>query len=387
MKPTIVSFKTLISLSECEMLAMEILATDIGSRAHRMPARLIAAFLLCSIAAPVARADGVADFYRGKQMKFVIRAGVGGTYDLYGRLLAHHMGRHIPGNPSILPINMSGGGGIRAANYIAEIAPRDGSVLTIVSAGLPVDQGLGLNSSFQADLRRFNWLGNLSSAGQVVVAWHTSPVKTLQDALMREMVVGTTGAGSISVQIAAVLINMLGAKFKLVVGYPDAQDVNLAMERGEVQGRSSGPWPAFMAATPRYVSDKLIIPLVQVGLEKEPALADVPLLRDLARTADEHEVFDFMSMAVAISRPVATTPGVPADRVAALRAAFDATLADPLFLADAEKQRLDLRPMSGDRLAELVKQVVETPPALREKVKSAIQPKNAQTLPGAKPAE
>jgi tripartite-type tricarboxylate transporter receptor subunit TctC len=321
-----------------------------------------------------AAADPVADFYKGKQIRFIIRSNVGGTYDLYGRLLSRHMTRHMPGNPTILPVNMGGGGGIKAANYVADIAPRDGTILTIVSQGLPVDQGLGLNPSFQADLRTFNWVGNLSSAGQVVVAWHTSPVKTLDEAMRREIVIGTTGAGS-------------RAKFKLIVGYGDAHDVNLAMERGEVEGRSSSPWPSYLAATPHYVLDKLIVPLVQVGIEKEPELPHVPLLRDLAKTPQERDVLDFMSQAVSVGRPVATTPGVPADRLAALRAAFDATLRDPAFLAEVEKQRLELRPMDGGKLADLVKAVIETPADVREKVKLAIQPRNATTLPGAKPAE
>ena len=148
-----------------------------------------------------AAADAVADFYKGKQIKFIIRAGVGGTYDLYARLLGRHMGAHIPGNPTILPVNMSGAGGIKAAMYVAELAPRDGTILTIVSQGLAADQGLGLNPSLQADLRDFNWVGNLSSAGQVVVTWHTSPTRTLADAMARQTVMGVTGAGSISVQL------------------------------------------------------------------------------------------------------------------------------------------------------------------------------------------
>jgi tripartite-type tricarboxylate transporter receptor subunit TctC len=350
--------------------------------------RLAIALVLTTVCAVTpAAADPVADFYKGKQMRFIIRSNVGGTYDLYGRLLSRHMSRHIPGNPTILPINMGGGGGIKAANYVAEIAPRDGTILTLVSQGLPVDQGLGLNPSFTADLRSFNWVGNVSSAGQVVVAWHTAPVKTLDEAMRREMVMGTTGAGSIAVQIAAVLVNVVGAKFKLVVGYGDAHDVNLAMERGEVEGRSASPWPSYLAATPHYVSDKLIVPLVQVGIDKEPALQDVPLLRDLARTPQQHEVYDFMSQAVAVGRPIATTPGVPADRLAALRKAFDETLADPAFIAEAEKQRLELRPMDGGRLADLIKALIETPADVRERIKLAIQPKNAQTLPSAKPAE
>jgi tripartite-type tricarboxylate transporter receptor subunit TctC len=198
-------------------------------------------------------------------------------------------------------------------------------------------------------------------------------------------VMGVTGAGSISVQIGAVLNNVIGTRFKLVVGYPDGNDVNLAMERGEVEGRCSSPWPSFLAATPHYVLDKLITPIVQVGLEKEPDLPDVPLLRELARTPQERQVLDFMSLAVAIGRPIATTPGVPADRVAALRKAFDETLRDPAFIADAEKQRLEIRAMAGGQLADLVRLVIETPTELRERVKLAIQPRNAVNLPGAKP--
>jgi hypothetical protein len=205
--------------------------------------------------------------------------------------------------------------------------------------------------------------------------------------MRREIVIGTTGAGSSAVQIGAVLMNVVGAKFKLIVGYGDAHDVNLAMERGEVEGRSSSPWPSYLAATPHYVLNKLIVPLVQVGIEKEPELPHVPLLRDLAKTPQEREVLDFMSLAVAVGRPVATTPGVPAERLAALRQAFDRTLADPAFIADADKQRLEIRAMDGGRLADLIKAVIETPADVREKVKLAIQPKNAQTLPGAKPAE
>ena len=343
--------------------------------------------LLLAAALTPARADPVADFYKGKQLKFIIRAGVGGTYDLYGRLLARHMSRHIPGNPTILPVNMTGGGGIKAAMYVADVAPKDGTILTIVSQGLAADQGLGLNSGFQADLRNFNWVGNLSSAGQVVVAWHTSPVQTLAQAKRQEMVVGTTGLGSVAVQLAAVLNNVVGTKFKLVVGYPDGNDVNLAMERGEVDGRSSSPWPSFIAATPQYVRDKLIVPMVQAGLQKEAELPDVPLLRELATNPEQQQVLDFMTRAGAIGRPVATTPGVPADRLAALRRAFDETLRDPDFIADAAKERLEIRAMDGTELAGLIRSVIETPADIREKVKLAIQPNNARTLPGAKPAE
>jgi tripartite-type tricarboxylate transporter receptor subunit TctC len=345
----------------------------------------ITGVLISALAACPLRADPVADFYKGKQIRFIIRAGVGGTYDLYARLLGRHLAAHIPGNPTILPINMSGGGGIKAAMYVAEVAPKDGTILTIVSQGLAADQGLGLNPSFAADLRAFNWIGNMSSAGQVVVTWHTSPTRTLDDAMKRTTVMGVTGAGSITVQIGAVLNNVVGTKLKLVIGYPDGNDVNLAMERGEVEGRCSSPWPSYLAATPHYVTDKLITPIVQVGLQKEPDLPDVPLLRDLAKSPQERAILDFMSTAVAIGRPIATTPSVPAERVAALRQAFDATLRDPAFVAEAEQQRLEIRAMSGGELADLIRQVIETPADLRERVKLAIQPRNAVSAPDAKP--
>jgi tripartite-type tricarboxylate transporter receptor subunit TctC len=349
--------------------------------------RTLAAVSVLTLLSSPAFADPVADFYQGKQIKMIIRSGVGGGYDIYARALGAHMGRHIPGNPTIIPVNMAGGGGIKAANYVANIAPKDGTILTIVSQGLAVDQALGISNGLEADLRDFHWVGNMSSANQVTVVWHTSPTKTWEDAKKRETVIGSTGAGSISTQVPAVYNNVLGAKIKLVVGYPDGTDINLAMERGEVEGRATNPWVSYKATTPRLVNEKLITPIIQVGMQKESDLPDVPLMRDLAKTPEEKEIVDFISRAVAIGRPIATTPGVPAERVEALRKAFDATLKDPQFLADAEKQRMEIRAMTGNELAQLVKGVIEAPADIREKVKLAIVPKNTVTLPGAKTGE
>jgi tripartite-type tricarboxylate transporter receptor subunit TctC len=347
----------------------------------------LAVFLVMAVVAPPAFADPIADFYKGKQIRLIIRTGPGGSYDLYARLLAVHIGKHIPGNPTVVPVNMVGGGGIKAANYVATVAPKDGTILTIVSQGLAVDQALGLTSGLQADLRDFNWVGNMSSANQVTVTWHTSPTQTLDDAKRRETVIGTTGAGSISTQLPAVYNNILGTKLKLVLGYPDGADINLAMERGEVEGRATNPWSSYKASNPRYVAEKLITPFIQVGLEKDPDLPTVPLLRDLAKNAEEKQILDFMSLSVSIGRPIATTPGVPVERVAALRKAFDETLKDSEFLADADKQRLEIQAMTGEELARLIKSVIETPAAVRDKVKVAIETKNTTTLPGAKTGE
>jgi tripartite-type tricarboxylate transporter receptor subunit TctC len=314
----------------------------------------------------------------------IIRSGVGGGYDLYARVLGQHIGKHIPGNPQVIPVNMPGGGGIKAANYVANIAPKDGTILTMVGQGLPVDQALGVSDGLEADLRHFNWIGNMSSHNQVTVVWHTSKTQSWDDATNRETMLGTTGAGSISQQVPAVYNNILGAKFRLVVGYPDGTDVNLAMERGEVEARATNPWVSYKATTPHLVEKKMIKPIVQIGMTKEPDLPDVPLMRDLARTPEQKQIVDFVSASVAVGRPIATTPGVPAERVTALRRAFDATLKDPEFLADTEKQRMEIRAMTGEELAKLVNDIIGASPDTLEKVKLAIVPKNTVKAPGAK---
>jgi len=330
-------------------------------------------------------ADSVADYYAGKQIRFIIRSGVGGGYDQYARLLGRHIAKHIPGNPSIIPVNMVGGGGIRAANYVAKIAPRDGTILTMVSQGLPVDQALGLNTTFQADLRDFHWIGNMSSSNQVLVTWHTSPIKTLADLMKRDTTIGATQAGSISVQLPAVYNNILGTRIKIIIGYPNGSDVNIAMERGEVEGRATNPWASYVASTPDFVQKRWIIPIIQVGMVKDPELPNVPLLREQkAKTPEDQAVLEYMSKATVVGRPIATTPGVPAERVAALRRAFDLTLKDPDFIKEAQTQRAEIDAMTGAELAEIISELIAAPQDLRDRVKASIQPKDARSLPGKK---
>ncbi len=344
--------------------------------------RVSTSFLFASLAiVGAARADAVEDFYRGKTLQMVIRSQAGaGGYDSYARLLARHIGRNIPGNPRVVPVNMPGGGGIVAANYIARVAPKDGTILTIVSQGLATDQALGLNASFQADLREFNWVGNMSDSNQILAVWHTSPTKTLEDARKRETTIGTTQAGSISQQLSAFYNNVLGTKLKIVFGYPDGHDVDLAMQRGEVEGRGTNTWASYVSISPHFVAQKMIVPLLQVGLRKDPALPDVPLLRDLARGPADQPLLDFMSKAVAVGRPIATTPGVPPERVATLRRAFDLTLKDPLFIAEAEKERAEISAMTGAELAGLIADLISAPADIKARVKEAIQPKKQDTV-------
>jgi len=325
-------------------------------------------------------ADAVADFYKGKQIRFVVRTTPGGDYDQYSRLVARFMGKYIPGNPQFVVVNMPGGGGITAANYMAQVAPRDGTVIGIVSQGIPADQALGMSPQLKADLREFNWIANVVHSNSLLVVWHTSPTRTLEDAKHRVTTIGTTGAGSVSVQFPAFYNNVLGTKFKIVFGYPGGQHIDLAMERGEVEGRGANPYSGWMASKPPWIPQKLIIPLIQAGVEKEPALPDVPLIVDQPVKAEDKPLLNFMAQAAAIGRPLATTPGVPAERVAALRAAFAATVKDPEFIATAAQENMEIRPMTGERIQEIIVGLLNAPQDVRDRMKVALQPRDEHTV-------
>src|SRR4051795_5290259 len=255
------------------------------------------------VASAPANADSVADFYRGKQIRVIVRTTPATDYDEYSRLIARFMGKHIPGNPSMIVVNMPGGGGITAANYFLQIAPHDGTVMGIVSQGLAADQALGLSPQLKADLREFNWIANVIFSNQLLAVWHTSPTKTLDDAKKRVTTIGTTGAGSASVQYPAFYNNVLGTKFKIVFGYPGGQHIDLAMERGEVEGRGTNPYSGWMASKPTWIPTKQIIPLIQAGIEKEPALPDVPLIVDQPVKAEDKPLLEFMAQASTVGRP------------------------------------------------------------------------------------
>jgi tripartite-type tricarboxylate transporter receptor subunit TctC len=347
-----------------------------GSRSLLVAPALTLALIPALLPSPAA-ADPVADFYKGKQVKMIIRTAAGGGYDLYARLLMRHMPRHIPGNPSAVNVNMPGGGGLKSANYVARVAPRDGSILTIVSQALPMIQGLKLTNKLQADMKAFNWIGNMSKSNQVFVVWHTSKAKSVEDLKKQTVVIGGTGAGSASIQLPAVYNNVLGTRLKIIYGYESGTEINFAMEKGELEGRGTNPWASWVSATPQLVAKKLIRPLIQVGLEKDPALPDVALLKDLGKTPEETAILTYVSKAVVVGRPIAVAQGVPADRVKALRVAFEATLKDAKFMAEAKKQRADIDPMTGEDLQKLVAELVDVNEDLRLKVLGAIDAKKA----------
>ena len=212
--------------------------------------------------------QSVADFYRGKQIKFVIRSEPGGGYDIYSRLIGSHIVRHIPGNPAFIPQNMPSAGGLQAANYVGDIAPKDGTVLTMVSQALPLDQALGFTPQFKADLSKFGWIGNLGDSNLLTYVWHTSPTKTMEDAKRRETTLGGSGAGSVTTWLPLVFNNVLSTKFKMINGYKGANDVRLAMERREVEGYAANPWNSLLSASPELVKDRKLTILVQIGVEE-----------------------------------------------------------------------------------------------------------------------
>jgi tripartite-type tricarboxylate transporter receptor subunit TctC len=342
---------------------------------------LIAALTSPLIVAPAA-ADPIEDFYRGKQIRIYIRASPGGNYDIYSRVLARHITRFIPGNPTVLPVNMPGGGGLVALNYVANAAPKDGTVLSMITQSFPMDQALGLDKNLKVDMRSLNWIGNMSNTNEFIFTPKASPTKTLEDAKQRETLIAATGMGSIVTQLAATYNNMLGTRFKIIYGYPSGPEMTLAMERGEVEGRSTSN-PQVLGASKEEVAAKYNF-LIQVGMRKIPNYEEVPLLRELASNLEQQAIFDFLSKAVVIARPIVSNPGVPPERIAALRRAFDATLADPAFLEDAGKQNLEIGARGGEELQKIVADLIDTPAAVPERVARAIQIKSAEAVKGVK---
>ncbi len=278
---------------------------------------------------------------------------------------------------------MPGGGGIVTLNYVANVAPKDGSVLTMITQSFPMDQALGLERNLKVDLRTLGWIGNMSDSNMYFFTAKESPTRTLDDARRRETVVAATGLGSIMTQLAAVYNNALGTRFKVIYGYPSGPAMSLAMERGEVEGRSTSN-PQLLGSPGASASDILARHnfLIQTGMRKFAGYEGVPLLLELAQSDDHRRIFDFVSKAVAIARPLVTTPGVPPERIAALRRAFDATLADPAFLKDAAQQGLEIGAMGGEELEKIIADMLDTPPAVLDRVRHAIQIKSAEAAKG-----
>lgn len=301
------------------------------------------ALVVVALAAP-ARADD--DFYKGKTVSFIIATASGGGYDTYSRLLARHLGRHIPGQPAVVPQNMPGAAGIRAANHLYSAAAKDGTAIGMLDQATHLDQVLG-TAGLAADANRFNWIGRILSNSAVLYAWHRAKVKRIEDALTNELVVSTSGAASRLNW--TVLNNVVGTRFKIITGYQGSSDSRLAMIRGEVEALSQ-PWPVLKVEGEQLIRDRQINLLLQTGTDKHPELAHVPRMIDLAKTDEDRTLLTLFSSPSTIGRSIAAPPDVPAERVKVLRDAFNAAIRDPALIEEAKRLKLELDPLDGAAL-------------------------------------
>ena len=341
--------------------------------AHWMKCSAVAAVTagcLAGLPAVVHAAD-VSDFYRGKTVNIVIGYSAGGGYDIFARLLALHLGRHIPGSPLVVPQNMPGAGSRKAGMFLYNVAPKDGTTIGTIGRNEPIAPLIEEDARF--DGTRFNWIGSIADDDSICLAWHTAPVKSWQDMQTSELTVGALAPGDNTVTIPLALRNLFGAKIKLVKGYPGTNDLFLALERGEVAGACGVSWRPIMTQRRDWIAGKKINVLVEVALEKDPSLGDTPLITQFVRDDEQLKTLSLLIASQAMARPFLAPPGIPEDRKQALRQAFDETMQDPQFLADAEKAALYVHPMKGSQIDALLKNLYATPKELTARAARAIQ--------------
>jgi tripartite-type tricarboxylate transporter receptor subunit TctC len=321
---------------------------------------------------PAAAQDAVADFYRGKQITILTGGSPGGSAGLYTQTLSHHMGRFLPGNPKFVVQFVPTAGGIVVANNTFNTSARDGTAIAHANRTVPLEPLLG-NANARFDGRKFGWLGSANVEYQICIIWHASPVKTLQDAMVREAVVGGTGSEAFEIVMTKAANKLVGTKFKIVPGYVGSSGILLAMERGEVESFCGIGWTYVKLRKADWLREKKINILYQMALEKHPDIPQVPLLIDYARTPEDRKVFEFLLAPLAMGRPFFAPPDVPADRLKALRIAFERTLKDPQFLAEADKAGLEVQHVGGEEVAGLVDRIYASPPDVIARAKAVAQ--------------
>ena len=319
-------------------------------------------------------ADAVEDFYRGKQIRLVIGLDVGGGYDISGRAIARHIGKFIPGNPTIVAENMGGAGGRIAANWLYNVAPKDGSVIGSISQGTPLDQALK-QQGIQFDVAEFKWIGNPIVDAGITHTWKASGLATIDDVKTKGgMICGATGATTPATTHPTILNNMLGTKIRIITGYPGTAALNLAMERGEINCIGANTISNIKNQAPQFLLERKVNMVVQWGFEDDPGVSayagtHVPLIMELAQTDADRKALTFIGSSVAIGRPLLAPPGVPQDRVNALRRAFEQTMKDPDFLADAKKANMEINSVNGEKLQKIVTDVSRTPADILQRAK------------------
>ncbi len=326
---------------------------------------------LCAIGyASIARAED--DTFAKAGMRMIIGTGPGGSYDTIGRLVARHMGKHLPGNPNIVPMNIPGAGGLIAANNLYNLAAQDGSTVGVLPPEILFSQ-IFEDKNAQFDATKFNWLGNPFGSAIVVVVMNSAPIKNWRDATQTIALMGATGPNGPDAVIANLSNGTLGTRFRVVTGYKSGQEISLAMERGEVHGRGAQSWSGWKATNPDWVNTRRIVPLFQVALKPIPELPDVPALTDLVE-GDAKALVRAYTSVVALQRPFATGPKVPAPRIEQLRRAFDQTMRDPQFMAEADQAKIELGPINGVEIQKMVSDALSLEPALVKQLKTLIAP-------------
>jgi tripartite-type tricarboxylate transporter receptor subunit TctC len=326
------------------------------------------AFLLLGLASSAAGADPVAEFYKGKDVRLIISSSVGGGYDIYARLIAKHLSRYIPGNPTIVPQNMPGAGGIAGANNIYAVAPKDGTVIAAIQNTVPFEP-LFENKAAQFDAGKLSWLGTPTTETAMYLVWHGSKIKTLRDAQNEVMISGAAGAASTPAFYGRLFNQIFRLKARLVTGYPGQNEILLAMENGEVEAMPSPFWSSLKTARPTWYPEGKIRFLFQYGAKPHPELAGVPFGLDLLDNEADKILLAAASAPLGLGRPFAAPPGVPPDRLAALREAMMATFRSPEFLADCEKQRLECSDVrTGPELEAQIKQAYGAPEEIRKRL-------------------
>lgn len=318
-------------------------------------------------------AQSIEAFYKSHPITMLVASGAGGGYDVYARAFARHWSNHIPGHPPIVAKNMPAAAGLQAASTLYNNADRDGGTIGAFTNGAAMDPLFG-NAGAHYDPQRFAWLGSIGKLENVCATWHTSPVKTIADAQQRQVVVAGAGATSNTAIVPKLLNALIGTKFKIVSGYDSGSGLTMAVESGEAEGICGLSWSTMKASRPRWVSDHLLNVIVQMGLTKLHDLPDVPSALDLVRDPEGRQVMELILMRQEAGRPFAAPPGVPADRVAALRTAFQETLRDPAFVAEAEKMQLEIEPMTGEEIEAILAKAYAAPKAIVQRAAALVEP-------------
>jgi tripartite-type tricarboxylate transporter receptor subunit TctC len=334
--------------------------------------RIVCAGLALALALPgSALAQSADQFYKGKTLNLYIGFAAGGSYDFYGRLLARHMGKHLPGQPNVVAQSMPGAGSFKAANFLYAVAPKDGTAFGIVSQTMALEEALG-TPGIQYKSADFNWIGRVTNIIEITLTWETSKAKTVQDAMSNVTPVASTGPGSPSMGYPLLLNALAGTKFKVITGYPGSTDGMLAMERGEVDGALTS-WNTLKTQKQDWLQNKKINLLVQYTFERSPELPNVPTIVELGKSAEDRQMLAFYASGGEIGRSFLATPGIPADRVKALRAAFDATMADAEFKGEIQKTNSEYNPLPGDRVQKLILDMAKASPQMIERMSAYLR--------------